>query len=328
MPDRSERCSEEMPNFAADMRVMCFIRRWTLPVAMAVGIVLFALAPSLFIDKKSGGTGIVACLFPITLFITLFATFARVDFRAMRLRRWHLRLMLAQIAIVGLLLSLAICCPLESTPRLVSASLLTCAIAPCAAAAPVVTSQIGGSLVSMTTFMLLSCLLCVVTIPLVFPLLAPHAGIGFLSTACAILRRLAAVLLLPLAMGWLVRHYLHGLYNWLTLHTQLSFYAWCLSLAMISGLTVRNIVGSSFPAVAVAIVAAGSLAICLVQYLLGHLIGRHSPELVNARQGMFQKNTALAIYISTIFLPPAAAIGAGCYVLWQNIVNSYELRKR
>ena len=40
---------------------------------------------------------------------------------------------------------------------------------------------------------------------------------------------------------------------------------------------------------------------------------------------MFQKNTSLAIWIAYMYLTPEASIGAGCYVLWQNIINSYEL---
>lgn len=310
------------------MRVITFLRRWTLPVSMVVGIILYALAPALFIKRSDGGMGVVAHLFPITLFVTLFATFARLDFRSLRLHSWHLSLLLTQIMLVAVLMCVALAHPNGSSLKLLLTSVLTCAIAPCAAAAPVVTSQLGGNLSTMTAFMLLSCLLCVVTIPLAFSLIYPMGGQVFLLTALAILRRLAAVLLLPLLCGWLVHGYVPRLCSWLSRHPQLSFYAWCLSLAMISGITVHNILSAQTPAAILWLIAIGSLLCCLAHYVLGYLIGRRSAELVNARQGMFQKNTALAIYIATTFLPPAAAIGAGCYVLWQNIVNSYELRRR
>ena len=42
---------------------------------------------------------------------------------------------------------------------------------------------------------------------------------------------------------------------------------------------------------------------------------------------MFQKNTALAIWVSWLYLSPLSSVGAGCYVLWQNMINSYELWK-
>ena len=40
---------------------------------------------------------------------------------------------------------------------------------------------------------------------------------------------------------------------------------------------------------------------------------------------MFQKNTGMAIWVAYMYLNPVASIGAGCYVLWQNIINSYEI---
>jgi BASS family bile acid:Na+ symporter len=46
---------------------------------------------------------------------------------------------------------------------------------------------------------------------------------------------------------------------------------------------------------------------------------------VNAGQALFQKNTALSIWVSYMYLNPVASVGAGCYVLWQNVINSLEL---
>ena len=50
-------------------------------------------------------------------------------------------------------------------------------------------------------------------------------------------------------------------------------------------------------------------------------------EEVNAGQGLFQKNTGLAIWVAYIYLSPVASIGAGFYVLWQNIINSIEISR-
>ena len=46
---------------------------------------------------------------------------------------------------------------------------------------------------------------------------------------------------------------------------------------------------------------------------------------VNAGQALFQKNTGLSIWVAYMYLSPVASIGAGCYVLWQNIINSLEI---
>jgi BASS family bile acid:Na+ symporter len=62
-----------------------------------------------------------------------------------------------------------------------------------------------------------------------------------------------------------------------------------------------------------------------VQFGIGRLVGRHMGEEVNAGQALFQKYTALSIWVAYMYLNPVASIGAGCYVLWQNIINSLEL---
>jgi len=33
----------------------------------------------------------------------------------------------------------------------------------------------------------------------------------------------------------------------------------------------------------------------------------------------------LSIWVAYMYLNPVSSIGAGCYVLWQNIINSLEL---
>jgi len=65
--------------------------------------------------------------------------------------------------------------------------------------------------------------------------------------------------------------------------------------------------------------------LCFVQFLIGRGVGRWLGEEVNAGQGLFQKNTALSIWVAYMYLNPVASVGAGCYVLWQNIINSFEI---
>ena len=72
-------------------------------------------------------------------------------------------------------------------------------------------------------------------------------------------------------------------------------------------------------------IAALSLVLCFVQFVIGRFIGRHLGEEINSGQALFQKNTALSIWVAYMYLNPVASVGAGCYVLWQNIINSLEL---
>lgn len=306
---------------------MTFLRNWTLPVAIFVGTVfylVFAYTPSL----DAAGDALLPVfetLLPLSIFCTLFITFSKVDFHLMRLRRWHLYILLTQLLLVALLTALTLYivhCPLSI---LLLESILICVIAPCASASPVVTAKLGGDLTQMTTFVLLSSVSMALLIPAVFPLLEPREGITFWVAFLQILRRLATVLLLPLLLGAIVRHWVKPLYQWFVRTPDLGFYCWCVSLSITAGLTVRNIVHSHAGSHLLGDIALLTLATALVQFGIGRLIGRMTGEHICTGQGMFQKNTGLAIWIAYMFLTPEASIGAGCYVLWQNIINSVEL---
>jgi BASS family bile acid:Na+ symporter len=91
---------------------------------------------------------------------------------------------------------------------------------------------------------------------------------------------------------------------------------------------VKNIVHSEASLLMLAAIAVGTFALCWVQFGIGRLVGRYLGERINSGQGLFQKNTALSIWVSYMYLHPVASIGAGCYVLWQNIINSIELREK
>ena len=336
---------------------MTFLRNWTLPVAIFVGTVfylVFAYTPSL----DAAGDALLPVfetLLPLSIFCTLFITFSKVDFHLMRLRRWHLYILLTQLLLVALLTALILYivhCPFlkcqaslwaersivhfslphvgglgrgPSFSILLLESILICVIAPCASASPVVTAKLGGDLTQMTTFVLLSSVSMALLIPAVFPLLEPREGITFWVAFLQILRRLATVLLLPLLLGAIVRHWVKPLYQWFVRTPDLGFYCWCVSLSITAGLTVRNIVHSHAGSHLLGDIALLTLATALVQFVIGRLIGRMTGEHICTGQGMFQKNTGLAIWIAYMFLTPEASIGAGCYVLWQNIINSVEL---
>ena len=72
-------------------------------------------------------------------------------------------------------------------------------------------------------------------------------------------------------------------------------------------------------------IAVMSLVLCFVLFAIGRVVGSHLGEEVNSGQASFQKNTALSIWVAYTYLTPMASVGAGCYVLWQNIINSIEL---
>ena len=310
--------------------IVRFLKQWTLPLAIATGTGGYLLfANVLWLSEAAAVAGPVCeAALPSVLFVTLLVTFSKVDFSQMQPVRWHMVVLTAQLVLAGLLLW----CVLllgngRRELRMVAEAVLVCVIAPCASAAPVVTCKLGGNLTRMTTFTLLSSVVMAVLIPLVFPLLEQAEGgdAGFVVLLLSILKRMATVLLLPLLLGAVVRHRVESLYRWLIRTPDIGFYCWCVALAITSGITVKNIVNSHAGTSLLCAIAVCSLVLAVVQFGIGRWIGRYTGDHICTGQAMFQKNTGLAIWIAYTYLNPLSSIGAGCYVLWQNIINSLEL---
>lgn len=309
------------------MRIIRFLKEWTLPCAITLGTVVYLLfrwTPVL--DKAGDVMGpVMEQALPLMIFLTLFVTFCKVDFSQMRLHRWHGGVLLAQAVLVLLAMGAAYLLRAHADQKLLAEAVLTCVIAPTAAAAPVVSGKLGGNISTMTTLTLVSSLLAALMIPAVFPLLEKAAHMTFWAAFWIILQKMVTVLVLPLLLGWLVRHWAPKLHAWVVAQPNLGFYTWGCALSINMGITVKNICDSGLTVWGLLLIALASLLICFVQFGLGRGIGRALGEEINAGQGLFQKNTGLAIWVAYIYLSPVASIGSGFYVLWQNIVNSIEL---
>jgi BASS family bile acid:Na+ symporter len=308
-------------------KVKKFLKDWTLPVAIAVGTVVyltFYWVPQLDAAGEVLGE-VVDTIFPMMVFCTLFSTFCRIDFHQMLPHRWHVGVLMAQLLLVTLNVWIIFCVEANVWQKILWESVLTCIIGPAATAAPVVTAKIGGNINTMTAFVVLSSFASALMIPAVFPLLERGAGLDFWTAFLIILQKLAVVLILPLALGWLMQHYAKRACAWIVSIPDLSFYLWAVQLSVTSGVTVRNIVHCEAGLPLLLMIAVLSLLLCCVLFLIGRSIGRHLGEEVNSGQASFQKNTALSIWVAYTYLNPVASVGAGCYVLWQNIINSYEI---
>ena len=315
------------------MGIVRFLKDWTLPVAIAVGTICyltFYFVPAL--DELGDTLGpVFDVIFPLFVFLTLFVTFCKVDFHDMRPHRWHVGIMVAQLLLVALNIGIILwmksitshLTPLTSP--LLWEAMLTCIIGPAASAAPVVVGKLGGNISTMTTYVLISSLASALLIPLVFPMLEQTVHVSFIDAFLIILEKVSIVLLLPLVLGWIMQHHVKGACAWIAAQPNLSFYFWAVSLSITTGITVKNIVNSSASLMLLVMIAVFTFVLCFVQFGIGRLVGRHLGEVVNAGQALFQKNTALSIWVAYMYLNPVASIGAGCYVLWQNIINSLEL---
>ena len=204
-------------------------------------------------------------------------------------------------------------------------AVLMCVIAPSATAAAVVTQKLGGSLEQMTTYTFLSNFITALMVPLCFPLVERGADVSFITAFTKIFYQMLTLLVMPMLLAYVVKHRLHRLHQRIIAIRDLSFYLWACSLMIVTGVTVKNIVHAEASVLLLSAIALLGLLICIVQFVVGRAVGRRFGHAQEAGQALGQKNTSLAIWMSITFLNPLSSVGPGCYILWQNIINSIEI---
>lgn len=311
------------------MKLIKLLRNWTLPVSMFLGIsgyLLFAYVP-IFSGVAHVFTPICEAFLPFFMSIILYITFCKVDFRKLIPTKWHVIVSVIHSLTVFSIVGFCLLFRLSGNTLILTEATLACIIAPTAAASAIVTQKLGGSLEEMTTYTFLSNLLCAVLIPLVFPLIEPSLSVDFISASLSILYRVGAVLLLPMALAYFTKHMraLHKFYLWLTSIKNLAFYFWAILLMFVTGTTVKNIMHSETTLSLLLLIAFSGLVVCIFQFAVGRYAGRFFHHQVEAGQALGQKNTSFALWIAGAYLHPLATVGPGCYILWQNIVNSIEI---
>ena len=280
-----------------------------MPLGMVVGA-LFCRQIA-WLDAAAQGM-----LTPVFIFSMLFITFCRVDARRIRFSWMHLWLLLFQIlASVGVYYSLA------HFDIVVAQGAMICILAPVAMAAVVIGGMLGANLETMAAYSLL----CNIAIALYAPLLLHAFGNGE-CTMAQILQKVSPLLIAPFVAGQFCRFCLRRVSDWVSAHGYLSFYIWLLSLIVIIGRTTCFLLDQTQASLSTEIILAlVALIICLLQFGLGRYIGRRYGDTVAGGQSLGQKNTVLAVWLSQAFLDPISSVAPTAYIVWQNIVNSYQL---
>ena len=284
------------------MSVRQFLKDWILPIAMlagAGGYFLFHYAGFLSPVKPAVWKA-VEVLTPSLIFIQLFLTFCKIDFKDLRISRWHWIILAFQTLSALVMAGVLIFVPMDETYREVFEGAMVCLICPTATAAAVVTDKLGGSAARITVYNLMSNILAAAFVPLVFPLVEVHQGAGFVSSFLKILSKVFPLLICP----------------------------FLLAVALAIGQTVRSMHNSTAPALVLWLLAAAALLSCVLQYWFGKRTGLAFGDIITAGQALGQKNTVLAIWMAYTYLTPVSSLAPGTYAIWQNIFNSWQLWRR
>lgn len=308
------------------MSLIAFFKQWSLPLSLLIGVIgylLFAYVPLLQPIGEVVGP-LLESLIPVVLFVLLYVTFCKIQIMEMRPRAWHFWLQTIRVSLSAFFVWLI---TLTSDPnlRLVLEGMFVCVICPTAAAAPVVTEKLGGSIGSLTVYAIIANVVTSIIIPLFFPMVEKSSDISFATASLMVLRNVTTVLVIPLVLALVSRRVIPRVTDRIKEFRNLGFYLWCFNLTIITGITMRNILHASLSGTVLAILLILPLFIALLQFTIGKLVGRYYGDSISAGQALGQKNTVVGIWLTLTFLNPLAAVAPGAYVLWQNMVNALQL---
>lgn len=308
------------------MRIWSFFRKFALPCAMltgASGYLIFAEVPMLEPVGDVVGPWLLQ-LMPWVLFTLLYVTFCKIEIKEMRPRKWHFLLQLIRTSLAALMVG-AILLVDSPEAKLVLEGAFVCFICPTAAAVAVVTEKLGGSIGSLTTYTVIANVFTMIIIPFFFPMVEKGADVSFFYMSMMVLRNVTTVLVIPLLLALLSRRVVPKFVERVKRVKDLGFYLWCVNLSIVMGETMRNILHATVSGWILALLLVVPLFVCLLQFAIGKSVGRHYDASISAGQALGQKNTIVAIWLTLTFLNPLAAVAPGAYVVWQNLVNGWQL---
>jgi BASS family bile acid:Na+ symporter len=288
------------------------IKGYMMPIAMTLGIVLH------------NQVGILNFIIPYLIFVMLLLTYINISWHDIKFTRLHFYLILIQVfASVGIYFALN---PINS---LLAQGVMILIVAPTATSAPVIVGMLKGNIASLTAYSIISNLSVVLLAPILFSYVG-YNDLAFITSVITIASKIGFLLVVPFVLGLVLNKFAPKTTRVLKRHSSISFYLWSLALTIVTGRTVQFVIDQGKDQIGIEIIIAFAAAIvCGLQFLIGRRLGRKFNDTVAGGQGLGQKNTVLAIWMAQMYLNPLSSIAPGSYVLWQNIVNSYQVwRKR
>jgi bile acid:Na+ symporter, BASS family len=260
-------------------------------------------------------------LTPYLIFLMLFFTYCGMSAKQIRFSRMHFWLILIQIfGSMGLYLLL------KKIDLALAQAGLICLLAPTATSAVVITAMLKGNTASLTAYTLLSNFAVAIMAPFLFSIWGANTQVPFWDSFLHIAQRIFILLLGPLLLAMLLRRIWPAAVDTIQKHSVISFYLWVIALAIVTATTVKFVFMRDhhhfYLETGIAFLA---LVACVCQFFIGKRIGSLYNDKIAGGQGLGQKNTILAIWLTHTYLNPLASIAPGAYILWQNIINSLQL---
>ncbi len=285
-------------------------RPLTMLAAMICGVTLYR--PLSAIDAATDAT-----IAPTLIFAMLFVTFCKVKITELKITKLQIWLILFQI--VAAPLSYYILLPFGET---IAQGAMICFLAPIAMGAVAIGALLGANIATLASYSLL----CNIVIAFVAPYFLDIFGNGE-CTLMQILVRVSPLLVAPLAAAQTLKQIWKRAADWIAEHSQMSFYMWLVSMVVTLSRTTNYVVETRADIVLSTAIglAAVALVACIAQYAIGRVIGKMYGDPVAGAQSLGQKNTVLVVWLAQTFISPISSIAPTAYIIWQNLVNSFQI---
>lgn len=281
-----------------------------LPIAMVLGIT--------FHKQLS----ILSPILPFLLALMLFISYCRIRMSDISLTKFHYILLAIQY-----LGSAAVYLLLRPLNEILAQAAMICVLTSTATSAPVVAGLLGGSISVTAAYSIISNLSVALIGPVFLSFIGqPDRNISLTSSFWHIFISVIPILILPFIIAITVQKVAPVVHKKIQSAQIVSFYIWAAALTIVIGnITQYVVLQDDGNYTLEIIIASTSLVICLLQFYFGRKIGKKFGRTVAGGQGLGQKNTVLAIWLTQTYLNPLATLGPGAYVLWQNLVNSWQI---
>lgn len=280
------------------------------PIAMVLGVLFHSYISA------------VEWVVPYLIFTMLTITFCRV-----RPKEFDLSPMLWIMLAVQILGSVAVFLAVRPFGLDLAQAAFICVLCPTATAAPVVTGMLGGSIPRVAAFSVLSNLSVAVLAPVLFTWIGGNGSeLSFTDEFMSIAMKVAPMIVFPMLLAFALYFCAPKIHRGIARVQGVSFYLWSLSLIVVVGRAVSFVMAE--PAAAIPEMIAMALIagfLCAVQFIIGRKVGSRYGDPVSGAQGLGQKNTILAIWMSLTYLNPVSSVGPAAYIAWQNTVNSLQM---
>jgi len=258
---------------------------------------------------------------PYLIFSMLLLSFSSINSKKLKIGYLDLWLLLFQLVV-----SLGCYLLLSPFNEIVAEGVLVGVLCPVASSMVVISCMLGADREKVTTYTIVGNMGVALAAPLYFSFIGTHVALPLGKSMLLILSKVTPIIVLPLLVAVVFQRFLPKINSLFIRYQGLSFYLWACALTITLGQTIDFVIAKgkgNGPAIFWLSVA--SVILCIIQFGFGKFIGRKYGDAIAGGQSLGQKNTAMGIWMSYMYLHPLASIYPAAYSICQNLFNSYQI---